>query len=252
MSNEPKAVVFGTLGPRAKEVAVTDQYRNLTLEATNARRSNGGPTLRSVFDWSTVAASGVAGAAGGGVAAWATLRASRRERQQALNQANADRALALEQASAERTAQRELFDETIRESALERERDRLDLLSAVVAELRFNRELAGRTRVNRAFVLFEMDVMHQATREVATLPETEAIDMQEARYAMLGYNALAHAVNVRQPGVTVAPEPPLSAEDVDALCMKARPIIEKARASLESYVGREPKPDPRVQDAPDL
>jgi hypothetical protein len=190
-----------------------------------------------VFDWTTVAASGAAGATGGAVAAWATLRASRKERDHALKQATDERA-----------SQTELFERTVRRADVDRQRARLDLFQAVVTELSFNRNLVGRTEVNRAFILFELDAMRQASYELATLPEmTVGVDVQEARHAMLGYNTIAQAVNNRQPGSTLSSEPPLGRTDVEALADTARPKIEKARASLDAYVaaqGATPEPQP--------
>ena len=178
-----------------------------------------------MLDTSTIVLSGVVALAASLVAAGATVYASKGER---------DAALARD--VAERKEQRRLFDETLRRDEADRFRSETELLEAVVAELEFNLTLPSRVQVNRAFVLFELDVMRQATREIGALPFDTRVQVQEARYAMLAYNSLAAAVNRRQPGVSIATEPPLNPDDLPRLAGGARPVIDLAKAKLQDAI----------------
>lgn len=91
-------------------------------------------------------------------------------------------------------------------------------------------------KVNRAFVLFEMDALTRATRLIGGLDFDTRIEVQEARYKMAAYNALAAAVNGRQPGVSIASEPPLNPDDLPRLAGAARPTVDLARAKLEASI----------------
>jgi ferredoxin-NADP reductase len=174
-----------------------------------------------VFDWTTVVVSGGVGIG----AVWATLHVSKKERQ-------ADRELSAE----ERREQRRLFDAALSRSEADRYRAETELLDAVRGELVWNLAILNRTAVNRAFVLFEIDTVKRATWAVAALPDDTRIQIQEARYAMSSFNTLASAVNQRQPGVTIASEPPLDPNELPKMAEVARPIIDLARAKLETVI----------------
>jgi hypothetical protein len=178
-------------------------------------------TISTVFDWTTVVVSGGVGIG----AVWATLHVSKKERQ-------ADRELSAE----ERREQRRLFDAALSRSEADRYRAETELLDAVRGELVWNLAILNRTAVNRAFVLFEIDTVKRATWAVAALPDDTRIQIQEARYAMSSFNTLASAVNQRQPGVTIASEPPLDPNELPKMAEVARPIIDLARAKLETVI----------------
>jgi hypothetical protein len=159
------------------------------------------------------------------VAAGAALWASRQERTESRTQA-----------AEERRAQRALFEETLARADAERERVRLDMLQALLAELQFNYGMAERALVDPTVVPFELTVMRQSVREVASLPGIAHRAIVTARQEMTRFNSLAYLVNRRQPGATIASEPPLNPEAVGNLAESARPAIRTAIDCLHDYI----------------